>query len=189
MAPELLLLTLLPLALITGANYGGKAVGLWWASGRVALPQGLLACALLMALGGAAALGLAQDLTALYRGIGLAGGSAVSPATVHLAVCAGLAASAVMGLASWQGWPISSTHAITGALLGGLWAAGTAVEPGTLGRLLLPLALGPVAGFAVARLLRHAHPGPAQVRPRWRPLLHAAIALTLAFAATLGALL
>jgi PiT family inorganic phosphate transporter len=177
------LLLLLPLALITGANYGGKAVGLWWASGRISLPRGLAACAVVMALGGVASLLLAQDLTALYRGIGMGGAAAGQLTVPQLALCAGAAATAVMAAASWRGWPISSTHAITGALLGGLWMAGAGAEPATWARLMLPLALGPVVGFAVALALRRLHPGPPSVQPRWRPLLHACVALTLAFAA------
>jgi PiT family inorganic phosphate transporter len=186
------------LALATGANYAGKALGLHLATGRASPAQarcqagfGLAAGALLSLVAGSALLAtfgsLAPDFSA--HDAASAAQLAVNPGfqapqvRVLVAAAAAMAAAAWTLCASWRGWPSSSTHAIGGGLWGAAWAAGFPPATAALLALLLPLACAPLAGYASARLLRWALPGRPRVPERLRNGLHTASAAGLAVAA------
>ena len=66
--------------------------------------------------------------------------------------CALLASSVWMHLATWWGMPVSSTHAIVGAVAGfGIVAAGfSAVHWGEMGQIALSWLVSPVSGFVIS---------------------------------------
>ncbi len=140
------------LAWSNGANDNFKGVASLWGSGTLRF-RGALAWATATTLAGSLAAAVAaRRLAALFSGAGLVpDGVAHTPAFV-LAVLAGAALTVL--LATRLGFPVSTTHALTGALVGaGLAAAGSAVSLSALGaKFVVPLAASPVLALALAAI-------------------------------------
>ncbi len=149
----LLLLLACALAFANGANDNCKGIASLVASGEAAPRRALLWAAATTAVGaGAAALwdgGLLQAFRA-----GFVSGGAELPTAFFVAVLA--AAIAWVLLATATGFPVSTTHALIGALVGaGLGAVGSQqIEWGQVAsRFALPLAVGPLVSLAAVYLL------------------------------------
>lgn len=103
--------------------------------------------------GSIASVFLAQALLKKFSGKGLVPDSFVGSETFLLAVALGAAMTVI--LATRLGFPISTTHALTGAIAGcGLVAVGTGVNFGALGKgFVLPLLLSPLLAIGLGALL------------------------------------
>jgi PiT family inorganic phosphate transporter len=103
--------------------------------------------------GSIASIFLAQALLKKFSGKGLVPDTLVGSEQFLLAVALGAAITVI--LATLLGFPISTTHGITGAIVGcGLVAVGTGVNFGALGKgFVLPLLLSPVLAIVLGGLL------------------------------------
>lgn len=149
----LLVLTVLFLAWTNGANDTFKGVASLYGSGatnyRTALGWGILSTA----AGSLAAIILAAGLLGKFSGKGLVPDSLAG--TPEFLVSVALASGTTVLLATLLGFPISTTHALTGAMLGSGWmAVGNGVKLGVLGKgFLLPLLLSPVLAMLAGALI------------------------------------
>lgn len=138
------------LAAANGANDSFKGVATLHGAGSARYRAALVWATLTTLAGSLASLALAGALVARFSGKGLVPAALVADPALLTAVAAG--AGATVWLASWRGLPVSTTHALTGALLGaGLVASGGAVRWTVLGGgFLLPLALSPLLAAGLA---------------------------------------
>ena len=109
------------LAYANGANDNFKGVATLYGSGTTSYKRALLWATVTTFLGSTMALILAQELLTIFTGKGLIPDSIVILKSFSLAVV--LAAAATVMLATRIGIPISTTHALTGALMGAGWLA------------------------------------------------------------------
>ena len=109
------------LAYANGANDNFKGVATLYGSGTTSYKRALLWATVTTFLGSTTALLLAQALLSTFTGKGLVHDSIVTLKSFSLAVVA--AAAATVMLATRIGIPISTTHALTGALMGAGWLA------------------------------------------------------------------
>jgi PiT family inorganic phosphate transporter len=148
-----LLLAVLFLAYANGSNDNLKGVASLLGSGTAGYRRAL-AWATVTTLGGSlCALVLAHGLVDTFKGKGLVPDPVTAQARFLLAVS--LAGAGTVLLATRVGMPVSTTHALTGGLVGaGLLAAGGDVRLWALGRLFVaPLLFAPVAALALAAAL------------------------------------
>lgn len=131
MTLAILLLVVLALAYANGANGNFKGVATLLGSGTANYRGALLWATAATLLGSLTAVFFAGQLLKSFSGQGLGDSSLVGNPQYVGAVALG-AGMAVL-LATRVGMPISTTHALIGALLGAGWAAGSAVNPGKLG--------------------------------------------------------
>lgn len=137
------------LAYANGANDNFKGVATLYGSGLVGYRSALIWGTAATFAGALAAAVLAQELVAVFTGKGLVPDALVGEPAFMLAVVVGAAAtvfaSALLGL------PVSTTHALTGALLGaGLAAVGGGIALPTLARsFVVPLAVSPLIPVAL----------------------------------------
>src|SRR5437867_11746288 len=96
---------------------------------------------------------LAQTLLIKFSGKGIVPDHFVGSEFFLLAVAIGAGLTVI--IATLTGFPISTTHALTGAIIGcGVVAVGPAMNFSSLGKgFVLPLLLSPVLAMAVAGLL------------------------------------
>jgi PiT family inorganic phosphate transporter len=96
---------------------------------------------------------LAQGLLKTFSGKGIVPDQFVGSEYFLLAVAIGAALTVI--IATLTGFPISTTHALTGAIIGcGFVAVGSQVNLAALGKgLLLPLLLSPILAIAIAAIL------------------------------------
>jgi inorganic phosphate transporter, PiT family len=148
----LLAVTLL-LAYSNGANDNFKGVATLYGSGVLNYRQARLLSTLATVAGAIATVALAEALLKAFSGRGLVPNAVVSDPA--FAASAALGAGLTVALATRIGMPISTTHALVGALVGaGALAAGSALNLGSLTQqFLAPLLLGPVVAFVIAALL------------------------------------
>src|SRR5262245_58494245 len=137
-----ILVAVLFLAWSNGANDNFKGVATIYGS-RVASYRRALAWATVTTLAGSLlTLALASGLVKTFSAKGLVP-DAVATSPAFLAAVALGAATTVLA-ASWLGLPISTTHALTGALAGAGLAAKSGVQFAVLGKsFFLPLLLSP----------------------------------------------
>lgn len=142
------------LAFSNGANDNFKGVASLFGSRtcgyRTALTWGTAATF----LGGLVAIFVAQGLLKKFSGKGLVPDALTGSAQFLVAV--GLGAGATVLLATFLGFPISTTHALTGALVGaGLVAGGwSGVKFAALGKgFVLPLLISPLLAVAAGALV------------------------------------
>jgi inorganic phosphate transporter, PiT family len=154
----LLILSALLLAFSNGANDNFKGFATVWGSKTLNYRQALLLATIATLLGSLASLFLAESLVQQFSGKGLVPNALVgNPAFI---VSVGLAAAITVLMATRAGLPVSTTHALIGALVGaGLAHGAAAVNFAKLsGTFLLPLLVSPlmagVLGIGVYRLLR-----------------------------------
>lgn len=142
------------LSLANGSNDNFKGVATLWGS-RVTSYRAALAWATVFTfLGSLAAMWLGRGLAAKFSGSGLVSHAVSSQSSFLAAVVLGAAATVL--LASRLGLPISTTHALAGALVGaGTTAAGLhQVHLGALGgQVLLPLLFSPFAALGLTLAL------------------------------------
>jgi inorganic phosphate transporter, PiT family len=154
--------TTLALTFANGANDNFKGVATLFGSGTASYRRALAWATITTAAGSVTALLLASTLVARFSGKGLVPDGLTADPTFLTAVGGG--AALTVFLASRLGLPISTTHALTGALVGaGLLAAGTQLRLSALGSAFVaPLLMSPfvaailigVANLAVRGLSR-----------------------------------
>ena len=147
-----LLLAVVFLAYANGANDNFKGVATLFGSRTTDYRKALWWATLTTLAGSCAALALSGGLVKAFSGKGLVPDLLTHDPQFLLAV--GLGAALTVMLATATGFPISTTHALTGGLVGaGLAAVGT-VNAGKLGQsFFMPLAVSPFVSFAATALL------------------------------------
>ena len=141
------------LSYANGANDNFKGVATLYGSATTSYRLALIWATTMQILGSITALVLAQGLLATFSGKGLLPDSVVGMQSFALAV--GLAAACTVMLATKLGFPISTTHALTGALVGaGLLASGQGVAFTKLGsNFFMPLLVSPVLAIVLATVV------------------------------------
>lgn len=137
------------LAFVNGANDNMKGVATLYGSGALGYRASLRLATLSTAAGSLASLLLAGSLAKAFSAKGLVPAAFLTPE--YLAAVA-LGASATVLVATRLGLPVSTTHALVGALGGaGAVAAGSALDLSVLGSVfVLPLAAGPILGLVLS---------------------------------------
>jgi len=141
------------LAYANGANDNFKGVATLLGSGTTDYRRALLWATVTTALGSATALVLGRELLRAFRGKGLVPPEVVGDPLFPAAVA--LAAGLTVLLATRLGFPISTTHALLGALVGaGLLASPNGVNGAKLASgFMLPLLTSPLFAVAGAALI------------------------------------
>ena len=141
------------LAWSNGANDNFKGVASLYGCRAASYRTAITWATLTTFAGSIASIFLAQALLKKFSGKGLVPDSFVGSEAFLLAVALGAAITVI--LATRLGFPISTTHALTGAIVGcGLVAVGTGVNFTALGKgFVLPLLLSPVLAIVLGGLL------------------------------------
>ena len=149
----LLLLAVCFLAYSNGANDNFKGVASLFGSKTTGYRTAIGWATICTFAGSVAAIFLAQALLSKFSGKGLVPDSLVGSEYFLLAVAVGAGVTVI--LATLTGFPISTTHALTGAMVGSGWVAvGSQVNLGVLGKaFFLPLLLSPVLAVALGASL------------------------------------
>ncbi len=137
------------LAFVNGANDNMKGVATLYGSGALSYRRALALASVATALGGLVSLVVSVQLVHTFSGKGLIPDAMLSEGVL---AAVALAATAAVLLATRLGLPVSTTHALLGALLGaGAVAAGSALDLGVLGgAFVLPLLLSPLVAVGTA---------------------------------------
>ncbi len=153
-----LIVTVLLLAAANGANDTFKGVATLYGSRTVGYRTSLGWASVTTLAGSLSSVHLAQALLKSFTGAGLVTVDIAAQTGFALAVAGG--AGITVALASWRGLPISTTHALIGAMSGaGLVAVGMDVHFASLGKsFLLPMLASPliaiIPAFLIAPMLR-----------------------------------
>jgi inorganic phosphate transporter, PiT family len=141
------------LAYSNGANDNFKGVATLYGSGLVSYRTALTWATFTTSAGSISSVFLAASLVKSFSGKGLVLDSIANSADFHCAVAIG--AGLTVLLATWRGFPISTTHGMTGALLGaGLVASDGQVNFMALGQsFILPLLLSPLVAIGISMAL------------------------------------
>jgi PiT family inorganic phosphate transporter len=141
------------LSYANGANDNFKGVATLFGSGTTNYRRALLWATITTALGSIAALIVARGLLAAFSGKGLVPTGVVTDPSFPVAVA--LSAGTTVLLATRLGFPISTTHALIGALVGaGLLASPQGLNLARLGSdFLFPLLTSPFIAILVASAL------------------------------------
>jgi inorganic phosphate transporter, PiT family len=152
MALLLLALATCFLAYSNGANDNFKGVASLFGSGTTSYRRAIWWATVTTFAGSIASMVLAQSLLTKFSGRGLVPDQIAGSESFLLAV--GLGAGLTVIAATLTGFPVSTTHALTGAIVGaGLIAVGDGVNVRSLGGgFLLPLSLSPILSVALAAL-------------------------------------
>jgi PiT family inorganic phosphate transporter len=137
------------LAYSNGANDNFKGVATLFGIGITNYRKALIWATVTTLAGSLLALVLAQGLVDKFKGKGLVPEEIIAQPAFILSVSLGAASTVI--LATFLGFPVSTTHALTGGLVGaGLIAASGDVDFSTLGAsFVLPLLLGPVLAMVL----------------------------------------
>ncbi len=137
------------LAYANGANDNFKGVATLFGSRTTDYRKALAWATLTTFAGSLAAVWVSQGLVKAFSGKGLV--PAVVTADPAFLVAVGLGAALTVFLATLTGFPISTTHALVGALVGAGWVAvGPQVRLGALAQIfLLPLAASPLMALGL----------------------------------------
>lgn len=149
----LLILATLGLAYANGANDNFKGVATLYGSGAASYRTALTLTTLATACGGLISVLFAAGLIKTFSGAGVVPADiAASPAFLTAIACG---AAGTVFLATVVGLPISTTHALTGSIVGaGLVAVGTELNLSVLAKsFILPLLLGPFIAIALTSLV------------------------------------
>src|SRR4051794_11950511 len=149
----LIVLAVLFLAYSNGANDNFKGVATLFGSGTCSYRTALIWATITTLAGSLLALALAHGLVDAFKGKGLVPDAVTTQPAFLLAV--GLGAALTVMLATWTGLPVSTTHALTGGLVGaGLIAASGEVRFAALGTsIVLPLLASPLIAIALTVLI------------------------------------
>jgi PiT family inorganic phosphate transporter len=141
------------LAYSNGANDNFKGVASLYGCRAASYRTAITWATVTTFAGSIASIFLAQALLKKFSGKGLVPDNLVGSETFLLAVVLGAAVTVI--LATRLGFPISTTHALTGAIVGcGLVAVGSGVNFAALGKgFVLPLLLSPILAIALGGLL------------------------------------
>ena len=137
------------LAFMNGANDNMKGVATLYGSGSLSYRSALAMATVTTALGSLLSVAIGTGLLRAFSAKGIIPDELLSP-VVLTAVALGAALTLV--LATRLGFPISTTHALVGALAGGGWAAaGSQLDLSALAAIfLLPLLVSPLIAIALA---------------------------------------
>ncbi|HLW65080.1 MAG TPA: inorganic phosphate transporter [Gemmataceae bacterium] len=137
------------LAYSNGANDNFKGVATLFGSGTTNYRRAMAWATVTTLAGSLLALIIAQGLVDRFKGKGLVPDAVTAEPQFLLAVSLGAAATVI--LATWLGLPVSTTHALTGGLVGaGLLAAHGDVKFAALGSsFVLPLLVSPMIAIAL----------------------------------------
>lgn len=139
-------------AFTNGANANFKGVAPLYGSGTATRRQALLWGTATTFAGSIAAFFLAEKLLAAFSGKGLVPDSLVQSPEFMAAVAIGAALTSF--LATRLGFPVSTTHALVGALVGAGLSGGGGVNLATLGsNYVYPLAFSPAAAAGLCGVL------------------------------------
>lgn len=108
--------TALFLAFSNGANDNFKGFATIWGADELPYRKALMLATVATVLGGLASVTLAEGLVAQFSGKGLVGDDLAGQPRFALAVAIGAAGTVI--LATRLGFPISTTHALVGGLVG-----------------------------------------------------------------------
>jgi PiT family inorganic phosphate transporter len=149
----LVVLAVLFLSYSNGANDNFKGVATLFGSGTASYGRALAWATATTLAGSLLALALAQGLIDKFKGKGLVPDAVIAQPAFVLAVALGAALTVI--LATYVGLPVSTTHALTGGLVGaGLMAAATEVKFTSLGTsFVLPLLFSPVVALSATVLV------------------------------------
>lgn len=183
------------LAFANGANDNFKGVSTLYGSGVSTFREALLWATITTALGAIAAIFVSKGLLETFSGKGLVPDSVVTMKSFAFAVV--FAAAITVMLATKFGFPISTTHALTGALVGaGFLASSQGLNLERLkSSFLFPLLLSPVVSLGVASLIYGLSRKLVQssfvsnsfaISPKWLDRLHYLSAGTVCFARALN---
>jgi PiT family inorganic phosphate transporter len=141
------------LAYSNGANDNFKGVATLFGSGTCTYRTALAWATVTTLAGSLLALLLARGLVDTFKGKGLVPDAVTTQPAFLLAVSLGAALTVL--LATWTGLPVSTTHALTGGLVGaGLLAASGEVRFAALGNsFVLPLLFSPVVALVLTVLI------------------------------------
>jgi len=141
------------LAYSNGSNDNFKGVATLFGSDTTDYKQALWWATLTTAAGSVCSIFLAQTLIHNFSGKGLVPDAIAGKPDFLLAVAIGAGLTVI--LATLSGFPVSTTHGLTGALVGsGLMAVGTEVNLAILGNnFFLPLLLSPLLAFVLTAIL------------------------------------
>jgi PiT family inorganic phosphate transporter len=147
MTLAIILLAVLALAYANGANDNFKGVATLYGSGTCTYRTALIWATVTTLAGSLLALLLAQGLVEAFKGRGLVPDDVTRDSAFLLAVSLGAALTVL--LATWSGLPVSTTHALTGGLIGaGMLAAPGEVQFAALGKsFVLPLLFSPLVAL------------------------------------------
>lgn len=154
----LLVLAALFVAFSNGANDNFKGFATVWGSDTLNYRQALTLATVATVAGSLVSLWLAEALVQQFSGKGLVSGAALNAPGFILSVALGTAATVF--LATRLGFPVSTTHALIGGLLGAGWGQhGGVIHLDKLASsFLLPLLLSPLlaalSGLVAYRLFR-----------------------------------
>ncbi|SKB06670.1 inorganic phosphate transporter, PiT family [Prosthecobacter debontii] len=150
---SLLVIAAFVVAYSNGANANFKGVASLFGSGTTSYRTAVQWAAVTTAAGALAAAFLTGQMLQAFSGKGLVTDALVTDPVFLLAVASGAALTS--SLATWWGFPVSTTHALIGALVGAGWIASP--EGVNLSHLwktfAMPLLLGPVAAIVLGTLL------------------------------------
>ncbi|MBI1349423.1 inorganic phosphate transporter [bacterium] len=149
----ILLTAVLWLAYANGANDNFKGVATLYGCGSARYHTALLWATIATLLGSVVSVMLAEQLVKLFSGAGLLPPSLLGTPGVLISVA--LATAVTIMLATWLGMPTSTTHALSGALVGIAWSAtGSTPEWAAFLRLFaFPLLLSPILAIAITTAL------------------------------------
>lgn len=149
----LLLIAVILLAYSNGANDNFKGVATLFGSGTTNYRRALAWATITTLAGSLLALVLAHGLVSAFKGKGLVPDAVTAEPAFLMTV--GLAAALTVLIATYAGLPVSTTHALTGALVGaGLLAANGDLKFSALtASFLLPLLCSPVLAIAMTLII------------------------------------
>ncbi len=148
----IILLAVVALAYANGANDNFKGVATLFGSGTTEYRGALLWATVTTLLGSLTAIFLAGQLIKAFKGKGLVDAVLVTDPTYVAAVAIGAALTVL--LATRLGMPVSTTHAMIGALIGSGLAAGSSIDMAILNKkLLLPLLTSPLLALGATMLV------------------------------------
>jgi len=134
-----------------GANDNFKGVATLYGSGVLSYRMALIGATAATWLGSIAAIFVADQLVRAFSGKGLVDPAVLSMGTFPVAVAGGAVLTVL--LATRLGLPISTTHALIGALVGGGLSAGS-IDAARLGTAFaLPLVVSPLLATSLAAAL------------------------------------
>jgi len=147
-----ILLAVVALAYANGANDNFKGVATLFGSGTTAYRGALVWATITTLLGSLTAIFLAGQLIKAFKGKGLVDAALVADPTYVAAVAIGAALTVL--LATRLGMPVSTTHAMIGALIGSGLAASSSIDRAVLSqKLLLPLLTSPLLAIGATMLV------------------------------------
>lgn len=164
-----LIIAVLIVAYANGANANFKGVASLFGSGTTSYRTAVNWAALTTAAGCVAVLFLATAMLKAFSGKGLVPDALIAQPGFLLAVAGGAGLTGF--LATRLGFPVSTTHMLTGALLGAGWIAGDVNAAKLWETFVKPLLLSPVLALVLGSLLQLVLRPPAQ-RSRLLDALH-----------------